>query len=712
MVRRDVMRMAAGFRARYGRRRDPSARSFRRRAALWALGLATLLGATSAPALGAASTLYVDGSSASCSDSGAGTAAQPFCTISAAAPHAGAGQTVQVAGGTYPEDVKVSSSGSPGAPIVFTAAPGEAVTLTGKTDGFTLTNASWITVNGFQVTRTTSYGINVTGGSHVTISANHVTFSGQPVQGQIAAGIRLSGVTSSLVSGNDSDHNSDYGIMVVGGSTGVEVRGNTTFSNSRVYERATAGIRIYQSPGNVVDRNITHDNQDSGIECYPGANNTLVYDNVSYDNGDHGIDNLTATGEVIVGNTVYGNVTAGINIEGGSTGATVADNISVDNGIGSPRTHSDIRVEQGSTAGTTMDYDLVHLTSPDTLLIWNSVSYKSLSAFQAASGQEAHGIDADPRWSAPGAGDFHLTTGSPAIDSADSGVVGEPATDVDGNSRVDDPGTADTGAGPSTYYDRGAYEFQGVTPDQPPAAVLTARPASGTAPLSMTADASASTDADATPIASYSFDFGDGSGAVGPQPGATAAHTYTQPGTYTVTVTVTDTGGSSATATAVVDVAAPGSQEFVGNPGFETDLTGWNTSGSSSGVTLTRTSGGHTGNWSAQVTNATTASVGTCLVNDSPNWVKTTAAGTYTASMWARADSAGSVVKLRFREYAGTTLVGTATSQLTLSSSWQQVTLTYTPSSPGSSTLDLNAYVSAAPPGTCFYADDMSVTLG
>ena len=711
MVRRDVVRMAAGFRARHGGWPHPSSRSFRRRAALWSLGLVTLLGVTSAPALGAASTLYVDGSSATCSDSGPGTAAQPFCTISAAAAHAGAGQTVQVAGGTYTEDVKISASGGPGAPITFTAAPGASVTLTGKTDAFTLTNASWITVNGFQVTRTTSYGINVTGGSHLTISANHVTFSGQPVQGQIAAGIRLSGVSSSLVSGNDSDHNSDYGIMIVGGSTGVEVRGNTTYANSRVYERATAGIRIYQSPGNIVDRNITHDNQDSGIECYPGANNTLIYDNVSYDNGDHGIDNLTATGEVIVGNTVYGNVTAGINVEGGSTGATVADNISVDNGIGSPRTHSDIRVEQGSTAGTTMDYDLVHLTTPDTLLIWNSVSYKSLSAFQAASGQEAHGIDADPRWSAPGGGDFHLTAGSPAIDSANSAVVGEPATDVEGNPRVDDPGTADTGAGPSTYYDRGAYEFQGTTPNQPPSAALAVRPASGIAPLLATADASAST-AGTNPIASYSFDFGDGSAVVGPQPGASATHTYAQPGTYTVTVKVTDTGGSSSTATAVVDVTAPGSQEFVGNPGFESDLSGWNTSGSSSGVTLTRTSGGHTGSWSAQVSNATTASVGTCLLNDSPNWVKTTAAGTYTASMWARADSPGSVVKLRFREYAGTTLVGTATSQLTLSSNWQQVTVAYAPSSPGSSTLDLNAYVSAAPPGTCFYADDLSVTLG
>jgi parallel beta-helix repeat protein len=676
------------------------------------LGLATLLGATSMPAFGAGSILYVDGSSASCADSGPGTAAQPFCTITAAASHAGAGQTVQVASGTYTEVVKVSASGSPGAPITFQPAPGAVVTLTGKADGFTLTNASWITVTGFEITRTTSYGINVTGGSHVAISANHVTFSGQPIQGQIAAGIHLSGVTSSLVSGNDSDHNSDYGITVVGGSTGVEVRGNTTYANSRVYERATAGIRIYQSPGNIVDRNITHDNQDSGIECYPGANNTLIYDNVSYDNGDHGIDNLTATGEVIVGNTVYGNVTAGINVEGGSTGATIGDNISVDNGIGSPRTHSDIRVEHGSTAGTTMDYDLVHLSTADTLLIWDSVSYKSLSAFQAASGQEAHGIDADPRWEAPGAGNFHLTAGSPAIDSADSGVTGEPGTDVDGNPRVDDPGTADTGAGPSTYDDRGAYEFQGTTPSQPPSAALTARPSSGVAPLPVTADASASTAGGANPIASYSFDFGDGSAPVGPQSGATATHTYTQLGAFTITVTVTDTSGASSTATAVVTVSSPGSQQFVGNQGFETDLTGWNTSGSSTGVTLTRTSGGHSGSWAAQVSNPTTASVGTCLLNDSPNWVKTTAGGTYTASMWVRADSPGSVLKLRFREYTGSTLVGTATSQLTLSSTWQQVTLAYTPGAPGSSTLDLNAYVSAAAPGTCFYADDVSVTLG
>ena len=189
MARRDVVRMEAGFPARCGGRPHPSARSFLRRGALWGLGLATLLGATSAPALGAASTLYVDGSGASCSDSGSGTAAQPFCTISAAVPHAGAGQTVQVAGGTYAENVKVSASGSPGAPITFSAAPGATVTLTGKADGFALTNASWVTVNGFQVTQTTSYGGSGTNLYQFTRQLTLVRTSGNWLVSDMAEGV-------------------------------------------------------------------------------------------------------------------------------------------------------------------------------------------------------------------------------------------------------------------------------------------------------------------------------------------------------------------------------------------------------------------------------------------------------------------------------------------------------------------------------------------
>jgi parallel beta-helix repeat protein len=603
------------------------------------------------------------------------------------------------------------------------------------------------------------------------------------------------------VVGNTADHNSYAGIQLTSGSTSNEVRGNETFANARQYERAAPGIRLYGAPGNVVDGNISHHNEDSGIEAYPGSNNTLIYNNVCYENGDHGIDNLTATGERIIGNTVYKNVTAGINVEGGSTGATLANNVSVDNGIKSPRTHSDIRIERGSTDGTTMDYDLVWLTVPDTILIWSSTSYSSLAAFQAASGQESHGIQADPRWQSPGNGNFHLTAGSPGIDSANSGASGQPGTDLEGKPRVDDPATQNTGVGPRPYDDRGAYEFQPglasdapiaaltVTPgsgnaplavtadasgstdgdstpiatytfdfgdgstvvgpqagatathtytvagaytamvtvtdtgglastavaqvtvsqpvDAPPNAVLSVTPTSGAAPLAVIADASGSTDGDSTPIATYTFDFGDGSTVVGPQAGATAAHTYTAPGAYTATVTVTDTGGlsSTATATATAQVMVA---NLAGNPGFETDLSGWNTSGSGAGIALTRVAGGHSGGWAAKLANTgTTAS--TCTLNDSPDWVKQTTAGTYSGTIWVRAETAGATLKLRFREWSGSTLVGTQTTLATLTTSWQEVSVVYAAQLSGSS-LDFNAYVSSAAPGACFYADDVTIS--
>jgi PKD repeat protein len=277
--------------------------------------------------------------------------------------------------------------------------------------------------------------------------------------------------------------------------------------------------------------------------------------------------------------------------------------------------------------------------------------------------------------------------------------------DIEGNLRVDDAATANTGVGPRSYDDRGAYEFQSGVTDAPPAATLSVSPASGAAPLAMSADASGSTDTDSTPIASYRFDFGDGSAAVGPQTGATASHTFAAAGTYTVTVTVTDTAGLSSTATA--QVVASSNTNLVRNPGFETDLSGWNISGSDSNISLVRVAGGHSGGWAAQLTN-TGSIASTCLLNDSPNWVTRSSASTYVGSLWARADTSGAILRLRFREYTGSTLNGSGTSQITLTTSWQQVSLSYTPTAPGS-TLDFNAYVTKAVPGNCFYADDVSI---
>jgi hypothetical protein len=64
---------------------------------------------------------------------------------------------------------------------------------------------------------------------------------------------------------------------------------------------------------------------------------------------------------------------------------------------------------------------------------------------------ESNGIQGDPLWVAPGSGDFRLSAGSPAIDSANSGVSGALAHDLEGNSRVDDAGTPNSGAGPTRF---------------------------------------------------------------------------------------------------------------------------------------------------------------------------------------------------------------------------------------------------------------------
>jgi len=487
-----------------------------------------LLVAYARPAAAGPSVLYVDNGNPNCSDSGPGTSTIPFCTIGKGASVAVAGQTVQVASGTYAELVTVKNSGAAGSPIVLTAAPGASVTVNGMANGFKVSGKTYVTVQGFMVSSTTSYGIYVTGSSNVTVSGstvsgtgshgiyvtssstnvtvsgnsvsnttgygiyvntlsnstvsgnsvsgttnygiyvnsssnitvngNDVSAAGQPVQGYTKYGIKLAGSTSSLVSGNTAHNNSDAGIFLDAGTHGVEVTGNQTYGNARGYARAAPGIDV-RGYSNTIDRNVSHDNEDSGLQFYAGSHDNLVVDNLTYNNGDHGIDNLGATNQTIISNTVYNNVTAGINVEGSSTGATVENNISVDNGINSPRTHSDIRVDSTSTSGATVNYNVVYLTTPDTLYVWGSTSYTSLAAFQAATGQEAHGVQADPQWVSTGS-DFHLQGSSPAIDSANSGVSGETSTDLEGNGRVDDTSVSDTGAGPRTYDDRGAYEHQ------------------------------------------------------------------------------------------------------------------------------------------------------------------------------------------------------------------------------------------------------------
>ena len=292
------------------------------------------------------------------------------------------------------------TSGTSGAPIVFTAAPGATVTIPSQASGFVISGRSWITVNGFTVTNTSDYGINVS-----ELVVRHDLQQPRELLGsagerktarrdQAQQHDRLAGrrqhVRPQQLRGDHGDHRH---------RRATRCGGTTPSTTRRGSQRAAPGIRVYQAAGNTVDGNITHDNEDSGIESYPGANNTLIYNNVSYNNGDHGIDDCDRPAQRIIGNTVYNNVTAGINLEGNSTGGDGREQHQRRQRDQEPahaqRHPGRARLDRGhddglqpglpDDAGHAADLELgqLHARSP-------------LS--RPRRGQMLHGINADPKW--------------------------------------------------------------------------------------------------------------------------------------------------------------------------------------------------------------------------------------------------------------------------------------------------------------------------
>lgn len=405
--------------------------------------------------------IYVDKANPACRTTGttAGTLATPYCTISSAAAKVIAGQTVQVAAGVYSEKVTVSVTGTQSAPITFTSAPGASVSVTSPTNAFTMAGKSWITIHGFDVSHTGAAGIVAGTSTNITFDGNHVSYAGQPVNGSTAAGIKLTGTTNSTVTNNITDHNSDAGILISSSDSNV-IAHNESFANARGYVRAAAGIDLRNSTGELVFDNVSHENEDSGINVWTGLSDgsSTIYDNVTYSNGDHGIDVHNSVDSHIVANTVYNNYDSGIEMTT-SVRVTLNNNVSVDNGIGSLRTAGNVRADVSSVSGgCVIQDDLVYLRTPGQMFDWNGVKYTSLAALQAATGMESRGIQADPLFTSAAAANFRLLPGSPAIDSANSGATGQPDVDFDGVARYDSS-TANTGIGPITYADRGAFEY-------------------------------------------------------------------------------------------------------------------------------------------------------------------------------------------------------------------------------------------------------------
>ncbi len=323
--------------------------------------------------------------------------------------------------------------------------------------------ADWVTVRGNTVHDNTVAGVYAI---HNALVTGNTAFS--------QTGANAVGIHAILVTATDNvSYNNTQGI----------ISDRSTASRNRVY-RNTVGI-AGQRDG-LIESNHIYSNS-IGISGGAGFVGKIV-NNLVYGNTSQGIfiQLSLGAGLQIINNSVYQSVGDAIRIENASQGITLRNNVaSVDAGYA-------IYVAPNSQTGFSSNYNLWHQGADPNAHVgfWGGATRESLADWQSATGQDGNSLATDPQWIDRDGPDnvlgytissggydggqddnFHLRGGSPAIDRADSTL--SPVLDRDGLPRRDDPGTANSGIPAGlAYVDLGAYEFQGISSDTTPPAVV------------------------------------------------------------------------------------------------------------------------------------------------------------------------------------------------------------------------------------------------
>ena len=435
----------------------------------------------------------------------------------------------------------------PGAGLFITVGggglEGRQIAVGRRAHGFRLVGLGWVRVEGFAIVRTDDRAIHIRNDSHhVEIIRNNLAYSGR-------FGMQVDAASNLLIRENRVWESGDHGIHLTG-VTDSTIELNESFRNARPSERAANGIMVRASSFNLIRWNRIHHNQDTGLHIDSGSTGNLSVQNLSWSNGDHGYDHLGSTGNVHNGDVAWGNFKDGFSVESNSTGTTISNSIGMNNGLTTLR--FDLFVDDSSTGGFASDHNIFWNDDASAPVRFGPVAYATLPGYATATGHDQSSLEEDPRFMDPVSGNFHLTAGSPGIDSADSTTPGWPATDASGQPPSDDPATPNSGLGVVSWGDRGALEYRGS--GNAPIARLHVDMPSGTAPFSVLLDGTGTVDPDDSTL-SYLFEIDDGS-VIGPQPTATALHLFSA-GAWIVRLTVTDEEGNHSSAEAGVVVTAP-----------------------------------------------------------------------------------------------------------------------------------------------------------
>jgi parallel beta-helix repeat protein len=392
-----------------------------------------------------AGTYYV---SPSGNDSNPGTLDSPWRTLQKAADTLVAGDTVYVRDGIYAR-VDLKHSGSPGKYITFQAYPGEHPILNGGswvgfTDRYaTASPLQYFIVDGFEI-RNFEQGINLA-------QSNHFILRNNTLHDNTEMGIQIESSQNGEVAYNIAYDTKEYtGIWIIG-SRALDIHHNVAYSNF------VNGIGLsHAADHNLIHDNVTYDNscgwdhRYAGIAIEVDSEDNRVYNNLSYNNCHAGFLTNSPNNQVYH-NVFYANEEYQI-LLGDWSGSTPTDNVFMNNIVFITRT-ADRAVGYFYTdtgydpLQNVFDYNLYYYTDgPDKSdMIANLPENLTFSEWQAL-GQEQNGVLGDPRFVKPDGANFHLNSGSPAIDSGAAVGVSD---DFDGQKRP-------RGAAP----DIGAFEYQ------------------------------------------------------------------------------------------------------------------------------------------------------------------------------------------------------------------------------------------------------------
>ena len=320
------------------------------------IALLTLLGSTAN-----AQTFYVDGANGTCSNTGAGTELQPYCTIAAAmAAHNGPGVTIIVKPGIYREQITVNASGAAGSPFVFQAS-GPGVVIDGS-DDFSNT-ALWVSSGG---------------GTFLAASATWT------VKQVFVDGVALTASTNtpSTMPANTFQFVSGTGLYVnVGGSN---PGGRKTFVGHRNY-----GFNVYKQFVNISGFEITR-TVDRGIYMQNSCTDMVVSNNKVTFAGSYGIQTVNGQRITITGNTVSDNAFHGIGLTAGASACVISNNESFRNAKPGTRVANGIYLF--GAVGNTISGNRLH-DNQDTGLQFSGAANNNVSFNNRSYNNGDHGYD-------------------------------------------------------------------------------------------------------------------------------------------------------------------------------------------------------------------------------------------------------------------------------------------------------------------------------